>query len=135
MAQQLALSVIYFSPLQSIFWYGKPKDYIKEEEIEFFAYVPTVWDESHYLAGAIGRNIAVARRQGDTWFAGLAAGMEDWQYTLYFNFLEKGKAYTATIYEDEQGSIRKRTVTVKKGSKLSFDVKAKGGKALIIRPQ
>lgn len=26
-AQQLALTVVYFSPLQAIFWYGKPTDY------------------------------------------------------------------------------------------------------------
>lgn len=135
-AQQLALTVVYFSPLQAIFWYGKPRDYTNEGEIEFFNHVPTVWDESQYLAGEIGRNIAVVRRRGDTWFLGMAAGFDSWQYTLRFDFLEKGKGYTATVYEDdEQGGIRKRTFTVKKGQQVPFQLSAKGGKAMIIRPQ
>ncbi|MVT08784.1 hypothetical protein GO493_10970 [Chitinophaga sp. ysch24] len=81
-AQQLALTVIYFSPLQAIFWYGQPLDYTNKDEIEFFKYVPMVWDESHYTAGEIRQNIAVARRKDNTWYVGLAAGLEDWQHTL-----------------------------------------------------
>lgn len=134
-AQQLALTVVYFSPLQSIFWYGSPNDYTNEEEIEFFKYVPTVWNESHYLSGDIGKNISVARRKGDTWFVGNAAGLEDWKGNIQFNFLSKGKKYSATIYEDDdKGSIRKRTGNVKKGDTFSFDIKAKGGQAIIIKP-
>ncbi|HJV77269.1 MAG TPA: glycoside hydrolase family 97 C-terminal domain-containing protein, partial [Paludibacter sp.] len=133
-AQQLALTVIYFSPLQSVFWYGKPNDYTDEAEIEFFNYVPTVWNESHYLAGDIGKNISVARRKGDTWFVGNATGMEDWKGSIQLNFLMKGKAYTATVYEDDGiGSIRKKTEMVKNGDVFSFDIKAKGGQAIIIR--
>ncbi len=79
MAQQLALSVVYFSPLQAIFWYGKPTDYTNEEEIEFYTHVPTVWNESHYLSGDLGKNIAVARRKGDTWFVGHARRLTDWR--------------------------------------------------------
>lgn len=134
-AQQLALTVVYFSPLQSIFWYGKPLDYTNEEEIEFFKYVPTVWDESHYLSGDIGKNISVARRKGDAWFVGNAAGLEEWQGSIKLDFLAKGKTYTATLYEDnEQQSIGKRIITVKKGDQLPFSIKAKGGLALMIAP-
>lgn len=134
-AQQLALTVVYFSPLQSIFWYGQPNDYTNEEEIEFFKYVPTVWNESHYLAGDIGKNISVARRKGDAWFVGNIAGVEDWKSSIKLDFLTKGKSYTATVYEDDNAeSIRKRTVNVKKGDYFSFDIKAKGGQAMIIKP-
>jgi len=134
-AQQLALTVVYFSPLQSFFWYGQPKDYTNELEIEFFKYVPTVWNESHYLAGDIGKNVSVARRKGDTWFVGNISGFEDWKSSINLNFLTKGKTYTATVYEDDNAqSISKRTVRVKKGDVFSFDIKAKGGQALIIKP-
>ena len=134
-AQQLALTVVYFSPLQSIFWYGKPNDYTNEAEIEFFNFVPTVWNESHYLAGDIGKNISVARRKGDIWFVGSAAGFEAWKSNIQLNFLTKGRVYAATIYEDDEtGSIRKRTETIKKGDVFPFDIKAKGGQAIVIRP-
>jgi alpha-glucosidase len=132
-AQQLALTVIYFSPLQAIFWYGNPNDYTNEEEIEFFKHVPTVWNESHYLAGDIGKNISVARRKGNTWFIGNASGLMDWNSSIKLDFLAKGKKYTATIYEDDgKGSIAKRTVHVKRGDTFPIALKEKTGQAVII---
>lgn len=134
MAQQIALTVVYFSPLQSCFWYGRPLEYTNEAEIEFFSLVPTVWNESHYLAGEIGQNISVARRKGTTWFVGNATGFNDWKSSIKLNFLTKGKTYTATVFEDDgKGSIRKRIVTVKKGDSFVFDIKAKGGQAIRIQ--
>lgn len=133
--QQLALTVVYFSPLQSIFWYGQPKDYTNFEEIEFFKYVPTVWDESKYLAGSIGKNVSVARRKGDLWFLGNANGFSDWNTSLSLDFLAKGRTYTATIYEDGDGNkIIKRSIVVKRGTKLKVGIKAKGGQAIMIVP-
>ncbi|WP_338874707.1 glycoside hydrolase family 97 catalytic domain-containing protein [Spirosoma sp. SC4-14] len=131
--QQLALSVVYFSPLQAIFWYGNPTDYNDEGEIEFFKRVPTVWSESHYLAGEIGKYISVARRQGTTWYVGSAAGLIDWSGSLPLHFLASGKQYQATIYEDDASAgIQKRVVAVKQGDTLPVSIKAKGGQAMII---
>jgi alpha-glucosidase len=137
MAQQLALSVVYFSPLQAIFWYGIPTDYTNEEEIEFFKHVPTVWNESHYLAGDIGKGISVARRNGNTWFIGNAAGLEDWNTNITLSFLQKGKQYTATVYEDDetQKSIRKRVITVKRGDVMEVSLKGKTGQAIVVKGQ
>ena len=132
-AQQFALTVIYFSPLQSIFWYGKPEDYINEAEIEFFDHVPTVWNESIYLAGSIGKNIAVARRSGTSWFVGIAAGPMDWKDNIRLDFLDRTKKYTATLYSDDgQGGIHKKNSIVKHGDSLEIDIKAAGGQAWII---
>ncbi|WP_324680701.1 glycoside hydrolase family 97 protein [Hymenobacter sp. GOD-10R] len=133
MAQQLALTVVYFSPLQAIFWYGRPNEYTNDAEIEFFKYVPTVWNESHYLAGEIGQNISVARRHGQTWFVGNVAGMQPWQSSIKLDFLLKGAHYTATVYEEDgQGSIAKRTLDVQKGDAFAFNLPAKSGQALIL---
>ena len=132
-AQQLALTVVYFSPLQSIFWYGIPNEYTNEQEIEFFKLVPTVWNESHYLAGDIGKNISVARRKGSTWFIGNIAGLEDWKTSINLDFLSVGKNYTGTVYEDDdQGGIRKRTIKVSRGDRFMISIKAKGGQAIMI---
>ncbi|NLR68817.1 glycoside hydrolase family 97 protein [Chitinophaga varians] len=133
--QQLALSVVYYSPLQAIFWYGQPNDYTNEEEIEFYNYVPTTWSESHYLAGDIGKGIAVARRKADTWYVGCAAGLQDWQSTLDLSFLRPGISYTVTVYEDDDHqSIRKRTLRLTNVDKLPVKIAAKGGQAFIFRP-
>jgi alpha-glucosidase len=133
-AQQMALTVVYFSPLQSIFWYGNPNDYTDESDIEFFSLVPTVWQESHYLSGEIGKCISVARRRGDTWFIGNAAGPGGWAGGITLDFLQPGRSYDATIYEDDgQGGITKRTIQLKKGDHFDFNIPAAGGQALILR--
>ncbi|MBE9599818.1 glycoside hydrolase family 97 protein [Pedobacter sp. MC2016-24] len=134
-AQQLALTVVYYSPLQAIFWYGKPNDYTNENEIEFFKYVPTVWDETHYVSGEIGKSVCVARRSAATWYLGNAAGLTDWKQTIKLDFLDAKKRYNATVYEDDgNGGISKRSLRVKKGDVFSIEIKAKGGQAMIISP-
>ena len=132
--QQLALTVVYFSPLQSIFWYGKPNDYTDEGEIEFFTYVPTVWNESRYLAGDIGRCVSVARRSGDTWYIGNVAGPDGWDGSIRMDFLSAGRVYEATIYADDgKQGIVKRIIKIKKGEVFAFHIAAAGGQALILR--
>lgn len=134
-AQQLALTVIYFSPLQSIFWYGDPNDYTDEKDIEFFTFVPTVWDETHYLAGEIGKYVSVARRHRDTWFIGNAAGPNDVTANIRLEFLEAQRTYDATIYEDDgHGGIAIRHEEFKKHDLLNIHLPAAGGEALILRP-
>ncbi|MVM35992.1 hypothetical protein GO755_38620 [Spirosoma sp. HMF4905] len=131
--QQLALSVVYFSPLQAIFWYGNPTDYNDEGEIEFFKRVPTVWNESQYLVGEIGKVVSVARRQGSTWYVGSVAGLSDWTGTLPLHFLSSGKQYKATIYDDDAaGGIRKQVIDLKPTDSFPISLKAKGGQAIII---
>ncbi|WP_165501815.1 glycoside hydrolase family 97 protein [Pedobacter frigiditerrae] len=131
-AHQLALSVLFYSPLQAIFWYGKAADYTNEKEIEFFKQVPTVWDETHYLKGEIGKYISVARRKNDTWYIGNAASQQ-LNDKIDLSFLQKGKKYKATIYEDDgQGGIKTSTKKVKAKDSLAINVLANGGQAIII---
>lgn len=133
--QQLALTVIYFDPLQAIFWYGKSQDYnVDSKEIDFFKYVPTVWDETHYLQGEISENISVARRKGDVWYLGSATGYTPWKTNIVFSFLNKHQTYTATIYEDnDSNGIRIRTIEVKYGDQIPVNLAAKSGQAIILR--
>lgn len=86
-----------------------------------------VWNESHYLAGDIGKNISVARRSGTSWFFG------NWKHIVHPDFLTAGKVYRVTVFVDEgKGGIRKKIVEVKKGDAFSIEVKAKEGQAVMI---
>jgi alpha-glucosidase len=135
-AQQMALTVIYFDPLQAIFWYGKSGDYTNDQEIEFFDQVPTIWDESHYLAGEIGESISVARKKDGIWYMGSAAGLNDWKTSLKLDFLDKGKTYVATIYEDDGNKgIRIKQINLKRNDVLPLEITAKAGQAIIFKPQ
>ena len=75
-AHQMALSVLYYSPLQFVFWYDKPSDYQGEPEMEFFENLPTVWDTTKVILGDIGKYAAIARKSNDRWFLGCITNNE-----------------------------------------------------------
>ncbi len=96
---QLAMFVCYESPLQMLC--DAPSNYYKEPEcMEFLSTVPTVWDETIVLEAKVSDYLLIARRNGDNWYIG---GMTDWDsrdLDLNLSFLQEGKKYNMTIYQD-----------------------------------
>lgn len=96
--RQLAQYVVFDSPLNMLC--DSPSNYVNEKEcLEFIAEVPTVWDETRGLDGKVGEYIAIARRNGDTWYVG---GMTDWTartLELDLSFLPEG-SYEVVLYRD-----------------------------------
>lgn len=134
-AHQLALSVVYYSPIQFLYWYDQPSNYQAEPEIEFFDKVKSVWDETKVLNGKIGEYVTVARRSGKEWFVGAITNNQSRKITIPTTFLEKGKKYRVKSFQDDDAVQTRTKVTVKEqlikaGAILNFDLKASGGVAL-----
>jgi alpha-glucosidase len=136
---QLALAVVFYSPLQFLYWYDKPSDVKDEPELEFFDYVPTVWDETKVLQGEIGQYVTIARRYGDEWFVGSVTNTDARKLKLPLNFLPEGKKFEATIYSDD-ATIKTRTkvaikrIKVDSKTVLDYQLVASGGQAFRIIP-
>jgi alpha-glucosidase len=139
-AHQLALSVIFYSPLQFVFWYDRPSDYQGEAEVEFFEHLPTVWDTTCVVIGEIGTAVAIARKSGDSWFVGGITNNSGRKIAIPLSFLEKGKEYSASVYTDGGESVASRThvsiqrIPVTSASILSRELLPSGGVALEIVP-
>ena len=138
-AHQLAMAVISFSPLQSVFWYDKPSDYHGESEVEFFRQVPTVWDETKVLAGEIGKYAAIARRSGEDWFVGVINDREARTLKLPLAFLDQGRKYEAHIYSDDESPPMRTRVSVATRSvgartELEASLLPSGGEAVWLTP-
>jgi alpha-glucosidase len=137
---QMALSVIFYSPLQFVFWYDKPSDYQGEPEIEFFEDLPTVWDTTKVIFGDIGKYISVARRSGEKWFLGAITNNDGRKLDISLSFLDKGKNYIASIYTDAGAEIKTRThvkiehYIVNSNSIIKTELKPSGGIAMEIKP-
>ncbi len=138
-AHQLALPVIYYSPLQYLFWYDTPDKYQGEPEIEFWDQLPTVWDDTKVLAGEISKYAVMARRSGDNWFIGSITNTEPRELKIQLSFLDKNKKYEATIYSDDPNvntrthvAIEKRKVNV--NMELTLKMSASGGQAILLKP-
>lgn len=135
-AHQLAMPVVYYSPITFLYWYDLPNVYKGEKELDFWKYCPTVWDESKALQGEIGEYIVQARRSGNDWFVGAMNGLQARDITLNTaDFLQKGKKYQVEIYNDNPALNTRTKVstvvqTIKAGKILKLHLQPSGGAAL-----
>ena len=100
-AHELALPVLFESPL--LHWADKPESYLVQpkEVKDFMSALPTTWDETRLLGGCPGEWVVIARRSGKTWYIAGINGKDEPQ-TLSFDtsFLPKCKY---TIFTDKAG--------------------------------
>ena len=139
-AHQLAMPVVYYSPITFLYWYDLPNAYKGEKELDFWKECPTIWDESKALDGEIGEYIVQARRSGNDWFVGAMNGLTARNICINTSeFLQKGKKYRVEIYNDDP-SLKTRTnvastvMTLKAGKTLKLHLQASGGAALRFVP-
>ncbi len=121
-AYQLAKAVCVYSPWQFLYWYDRPDTSPQrtggaggganrigdEPELEFFARMPTVWDETRVIHGRIGQYAVIARRSGDDWFLGAMNGPEPRELNVPLDFLAPAARYTAHVYSHDE-SVPTRT--------------------------
>ncbi len=135
-AHQLAMPVVYYSPITFLYWYDLPNVYKGEKELDFWKYCPTVWDESKALQGEIGEYILQARRSGDDWFVGAMTGLQARDITINTaDFLQKGRKYRVEIYNDDptlntRTKVASTVQTLKAGKILKLHLQPLGGAAL-----
>ena len=97
-AQQAAQYVVYESPLQYLG--ASASDYRADSAFtRLLVAIPTVWDETRVVGGAVGDSLIVARRRGGEWWIG---AMTDWTprtVDVPLDFLGPG-SWTATLLAD-----------------------------------
>lgn len=139
-AHQLAISTIFFSPWQFLYWYDRPSLYQGEKALDYWKHLPTVWDETRVVQGAIARCVSVARRKGAQWYVGTIHAAGRGTVDIALSFLDRGRPYTATIYSDQNPDnpdskdVKIETRTVDSTTVLQADMPANGGHAVRIVP-
>ena len=135
-AHQLAMPVVYYSPISFLYWYDLPNVYKGEKELDFWKYCPTVWDESKALQGEIGEYIVQARRSGNDWFVGAMNGLQARDIIVNTaDFLQKGKKYHVEIYNDNPAlntrtKVASMVQTIKADKVIKLHLQPSGGAAL-----
>ena len=145
---QLAKSVCTYSPWQFVYWYDTPLTapplkhhnlIVDSPELEFFAKVPTVWDDTKVIHGKIGQYVVTARRSGDEWFVGAMNNGKQRSLDLPLDFLIAGTRYRARVYQDapEMESETKVDIsdhTVDSATTLTLSLQPHGGQAIWLVP-
>jgi len=121
-----------------------PEEYLKKNDLfDCIRNMPAHFDSYKVLDGEIGEFISVARSSGDEWFVGSLTNRDSRELTIKFNFLDAGRKYIATFYEDTEDTHFlenkeayrvKEDITIKKGLKVKIDLAPGGGHSMWIRP-
>lgn len=138
---QLAASMIYYGPLQVLYWYDTPDMVGNEPELKWFDELPTTWDESRILFGEPGSHVVMARRKGSDWYVAAMTNTEGRIVTIHpADFLSSGK-WQATIYNDDPDAgtstkvgVRSKIVNCKSSNrKLSIALKLQPSGGAVLR--
>ena len=138
LAQQLALYVVIYSPIQMAC--DLPENYEGQPAFQFIRDVGVDWDQTVVLNGEVGDFVTIARKERETgnWFVGGITDENQRQMTLNFDFLDEGTQYEAVIYKDAEDAhyrdnptaIDIESVAISKGSTLNVDLAEGGGFAI-----
>ena len=138
LAQQLALYVVLYSPVQMAA--DLPENYENQPAMQFIRDVAVDWDETKVLDGEVGDFVTIARRErsSEKWFVGSITDENARDIVVDLSFLDNGKSYVAKIYADAKDAhwdnnptamaISERTVTSK--DKLNLHLAPGGGVAI-----
>ncbi|MET0309175.1 MAG: glycoside hydrolase family 97 protein [Sphingomonas sp.] len=133
-AHQLAMFVVYESPLQSVA--DSPDLYRNAPGFDFIKAVPADWDETRFIAGDIGEYIVLARRKGRDWYVGAMTNETGRPIELPLSFLGDGQ-FTADTWQDgaePSAVISNRRDKVSRGDVLSLKLAENGGATVRLTP-
>jgi alpha-glucosidase len=128
---QLAMYTVFEAPLQMLS--DNPTTYMKEQEsTDFIVAIPTTFDATVALDGKVGDFVSIARRKGNTWYAGAMTNWNPREITIDLSFLGDG-SYKATLFEDGINANRdgadytRKVITVTAKDKLTMKMASGGG--------
>ena len=141
-ASEAARTLVIFSGLVCI--PDAPEAYeAKKDLFEFIQKQPVgKWNESRILHSKIGKYITTARRHGKEWFIGSVYNQEGGELDIELTFLDVGKEYEVTYYEDTPETHYKTNPEayhvwngkVKKDDVIKAAMAPGGGHCMWIRP-
>jgi glucan 1,4-alpha-glucosidase len=143
LAQQLALYVVLYSPVQMAC--DLIENYTDQPGFQFIRDVGVDWEQSVPLAGEVGEYVVMAREERNTgnWFVGAVTNEKPREITIDFGFLPSDKNFIATVYRDGKGahyrhnptSLQIDTLIIPREVSMTFNLAAGGGLAISLLQQ
>lgn len=131
-AYQMALYVVMESGIQMLS--DTPSNYYRNPDCtEFITSVPVNWDDTRALSAEAGQYEVVAKRKGPKWFLGGVTNSTPREMQIKLDFLEAGKTYQLTSFEDGVNAdyqamhYVKNVRQVQKGDQITIKMARNGG--------
>jgi len=107
--------------------------------MDFLKGLPTVWDETHGLAGEVGKYVVEARRNGKNWYFAAITDSTSRELSVPLKFLGTGN-WKVTLWEDAPDSnqngehVIKSERTARPSETLQLKLAPAGGAVAIFSP-
>lgn len=124
---QLATAVLFQNPVQNFALAPNNLMDAPSVAIDFMKHVPSIWDETLFIAGYPGKYVVLARRHADKWYiAGVNAMNQNINLDLDLPMLRKGDV--VEFYMDGKfGEPQKKIVELKSLDKVEVSIQPNGG--------
>lgn len=142
-AQQLALYVVIYSPVQMAA--DLIENYEGNPAFQFIKDVGVDWQQTKVLNGEIGDFVTIARkeRNSENWFVGAITDENSREMDLNFDFLSPNTTYEAIIYKDAENThwdnnptaLTIQNLEITNQSKLTIKLAEGGGFAISLKPK
>ena len=115
-----------------------PDAYIGQPGFEVLQHMPVTWDETKVLEAEVGKYIAIARRNKNSWYIGTITDSIARKISINLNFLPAGK-YVATMYSDAADAnenanhLTQQNIMVDKNKIIPLSLAAGGGNIVILK--
>jgi alpha-glucosidase len=128
-AAQLALFVLYDSPVGCVC--DHPDHYRNQPGADFLKIVPTVWEQTRVLDGAVGEHMVEVRQAGDNWFLG-AMTVTERKLPVKLDFLGSGRWKMQLWRDADDSGVNAEHLTVEErevspGDTLTLKLAPAGG--------
>lgn len=137
MGFQIALSTLIENGIHSMG--SKPEEYYSiPAAINYYTNFPSDWDDLYVINAEVGKQVNLARKSGDAWYAA-GISVDERNFNFKPSFLDGNKTYTAVFYV-ESGNNRQNIEmrvqnNVNRNTDLTAHVAKGGGYAVKFIPQ
>jgi alpha-glucosidase len=106
-----------------------PSAYVGHAALDVLAQIPTTWDDTRVLSGAVGESIVIARRSGADWWVGAMTDRHPREIRVPLDFLKRGRFQAELLRDDllAKYRLRRETIDVEAGSVIEAGLAAAGG--------
>lgn len=126
-AFELATSILFQNPVQYFALAPNNLTDAPAVAVEFLKEVPTIWNDTKFIAGYPGQYVVIARRHGDTWYIGGVSNLDkSIKLDLNLPMFEKGNR-VELINDNKKGEPEKSGIIIKDPSKVTVTLNPSSG--------
>jgi hypothetical protein len=128
LAFELALPVIFHSPIQHFGLVPEDLERLPSFVIDYLREVPTTWDETQLVAGEPGRFVVLARKKGERQYIGAINGTDE---PLMISIPSELIAGASTILDDGQGGLKEEVYAPSADGTTELELQPRSGAVII----